>query len=85
MLALSCGTWALSSWHMDSLLVVHGLSCSEACGTLVSRPGTEPEFLALRGRFPTTRPPGKSQQIIIEYPQWLGLRDLVPCSRCKAT
>jgi len=40
------------------LVVVHGLSGSEACGTLVSRPGTEPEFLALQGRFPTTRPPG---------------------------
>ena len=79
------GTWAPWLWYVGSVVVVHRLSCSEACGILVSRPGIEPEFLALQGRFPTTRPLGKSQQIIIEYPQWLGLRGLVPCSRCKTT
>ena len=76
MLDLGCGMRDLSLWHMDSLVVAHGLSCSEACGILVSTPGIEPEFLALQGKFPTTRPPGKSQQIIIEYPLWLGLRGL---------
>ena len=44
-----------------SAVVVHGLSCSAACGNL-PRPGLEPVSLALAGRFLTTVPPGKSQR-----------------------
>ena len=40
------------SWqHRDSLVVVHGLSCSTACGILVPQPGIEPVSPALQGRF----------------------------------
>ena len=42
-----CGAWAL--------VVVHGLSCSKACGILVPQPGIEPAFPALQGRFLTPR------------------------------
>ena len=82
-----CGAWALGcagcscgarAWLLQGL-------AAPRCEILDPGPGIKPEFRILAGRFPTTRPPGKSQQIIIEYPQWLGLRGLVPCSRCKAT
>ena len=43
-----------------SLVVVRGLSCPTACGTLVSQPGIEPTSPALEGGFSTTGPPGKS-------------------------
>lgn len=33
---LSCSKQDLLLWGMDSLVVVHGLSCFEACGILVS-------------------------------------------------
>ena len=36
---------ALPLQRMDSLVVLHSLSCSQACGTLVPRPGTEPTSL----------------------------------------
>ena len=39
-----CGAQAPST-HTDSVVVVHGLSCSEACGILVLWPRTEPESL----------------------------------------
>ena len=45
-------------WHLDSVIVVHGLSCSVACRILVSRPGIEPTSPALQGRFLTTGSPG---------------------------
>ena len=45
----SCGTWAP--------LVVHGLSCSEACGISLDQ---GPVSLELAGGFLTTRSPGKS-------------------------
>ena len=35
---LSCSKQDLLLWGMDSLVVVHGLSCFEACGILVSPP-----------------------------------------------
>ena len=40
-----------------------GLSCSKACGILVSlpQPGIKPTWPALKGRHPTTGPIGKSQ------------------------
>ena len=44
---------------MVSVLVVHRLSCSTACGILVSRPGIKP---TLEGGFLTTGPPGKYQE-----------------------
>ena len=49
-----------------SLVVVPGLSCPEACGILVPRPGIEPGPPALEGRFLTTGPPGKSHQYYLE-------------------
>ena len=47
-------------WRTDSFVVARGhrLSCSSACGILVSRPGIEPPSPALQGRFLTTGPPG---------------------------
>ena len=42
------------------VVVVCGLICSAACGTLVPRPGMEALFLALQCGFLTTGPPGKS-------------------------
>ena len=42
-----------------SVDVVHGFSCSEACGILLE-PGIEPLSLALAGGFFTPEPPGKS-------------------------
>ena len=52
MLSLHWGAWAS--------LVVHRLSCSKACGILVSRPGIKPASPVLVGGFLTTGPPGKS-------------------------
>ena len=43
-----------------SVVVVQGLSCPEACGILVPRPGIEPLPPALASRFSTTGPPRKS-------------------------
>ena len=42
-------------------IVAHRLSCPKACGILVPIPGTEPTSPALKGRFLTTGPLGKSQ------------------------
>ena len=57
-----CVCWLLVAsdklWHLDSLVVVHRLSYSVACGILVSEPGIEPTFPALQGRFLTTGSPG---------------------------
>jgi len=50
----------LSLQHTDSLVVVHGLSCSELHGNLVPQPGIEPVSPVLEGRFLTIGPPGKS-------------------------
>ena len=43
-----------------SVVAAYGLSCPEACGILVPRPGIEPVSPALEGGFLTTGPPGKS-------------------------
>ena len=48
------------SRHAGSVIVAHGPSCSTACG-IFHRPGLEPVFPALAGRFSTTAPPGKPQ------------------------
>ena len=49
----------LSLQRVGCPVVARRLSCPVACGTLVPRPGMEPMFLALEGRFLTTGPPGK--------------------------
>ena len=59
-LGLSCHTWDLSLWSVGSVAVACRLSCSEACGILVPRPGIEPASPALEGGFLNTVPPGKS-------------------------
>ena len=57
-----------SSCLPQGLVVAHGLSCSTACGILVSRPGIEPASPALQGRFLTTGKPGKSHwQIFLMF------------------
>ena len=60
-------TWALqfvahglSLRRRSSVVVACGLSCPVACGILVPQPGIEPVSPALKGRFFTTGPPGKS-------------------------
>ena len=50
--------------YRDSLVVVHGLSWSIACGILVPRPRIEPASPALQGGFLTTGLPGKSPQYV---------------------
>ena len=56
-----------SLWQMDSLVVVHGLSCPVACGILVPRPGIEPESPPLASGFLTTGPPwGYPPQSLVE-------------------
>ena len=52
----SCGSRALAL-RLSS--VVHGLSCSAACGIFPDQ-GSNPMFPALSGGFLTTAPPGKS-------------------------
>ena len=47
-------------WGARASLVVHGLSCSKACGILISRPGIKPVSPVLVGGFLTTGPPEKS-------------------------
>ena len=54
----SCGLWVPK--RAVSVVAMHGLTCSTACGILVPRLGMEPMSSALQGRFSTTGPPGKS-------------------------
>ena len=58
-LSLVAVWWLLLLWHMDSPVVAHRLSCSEASGTLVPWPRIEPMSSALEGGFLTTGPLGK--------------------------
>ena len=55
-----------------SAVVVHGLSGSVACGILVPQPRVKPMSPALQGRFLTTGPPEKSQQIETELLMYRG-------------
>ena len=48
----NCGSQAQELWH--------GLNFFVACGILVPQPGIKPTSPALKGRFLTTGPPGKS-------------------------
>ena len=63
-LVVACRIFIMScrifSCGAQILVVAHRVSCSEACGILVPRPGIEPVSPALEGRFLTTRPPGTS-------------------------
>ena len=63
-------------WLMASLAVVHGLSCSVACGILAPQPGIEPMSPELQSRFSTTGPPGKSQLCAFNY--FVGIIWLLP-------
>ena len=47
-------------WQADSLVAEFRLSCSEACGILVTSPGIKPAFSALQSVFLTTGPPVRS-------------------------
>ena len=55
----SCGTRVVEC--MDSVVVVHGLSCFVACGVLIPLPVIEPMSPELQGGVFTTGPSGKSQ------------------------
>ena len=46
--------------HLGSVVVVHGLSCSERDMWKLPRPGIEPMSPTLAGRFVSTVPPGKA-------------------------
>ena len=61
-LVASCGIFVESCGILPcgSVIAEHGHSCSAANGILVSRPGIEPIFPTLQGRFLTTEPPVKS-------------------------
>ena len=52
---------------MGSVVVLHWLSCSWACGILVPWLGMEPISPALQGSFLTTRLPGKFPQTVISF------------------
>ena len=56
---LTLAVLGLPCFMQASLVVVHGLSCPQAYGFLVPRPGIECMSPALEGRFSTTRPPEK--------------------------
>ena len=47
---------SMGSRCVGSVVTVHGLSCSVACGILLPGPGIEPMSPALQGRFLTTGP-----------------------------
>ena len=55
---------------VGSVVVAHGLSCSLACGILVSWARIEPVSPALEGRCFTSGPPGKSHALACQ----MGLR-----------
>ena len=52
------------SRYVGSVIVVHGLSCSEACGIFPDR-GSNPCPPALAGGLLTTGPPGKSLEFLL--------------------
>ena len=61
---LSCCVRSTGSRRAGSVVVVHGPSCSAACG-IFPEPGLEPVSPALAGRFSTTAPPGKPHDRLI--------------------
>ena len=58
------GTGGLWSAQV-SVVDVHELNCSVACGILVYRPGVEPTSPTLQDKFSATGPPGKSLKDIL--------------------
>ena len=67
--ALCCQAWAPG--HKGSVVVVHGLSCSMACGILVPRPGINPWPLHWQT---DSGPPGKSLGCFLLFFFWVLLR-----------
>ena len=76
---LLCGAWALGRTVVtvatrglsstDSVVVVHRLSCPEACGILVPQPGIEPTspvFSALQADSLPSEPLRKSHRAVLE-------------------
>ena len=63
MSGLSCNRQDLSLQHMDSLAVVHGLSCPWLVESSQTR--VKPTSAALEGEFLTTRPSGKSRDGVL--------------------
>ena len=63
----SCGIFlcGVQTRHLGSVVAVHGLSYSAACGILVPQPGIEPMSPALQGRFSSTGPPGKCPSAVL--------------------
>ena len=59
-----CGSQAQQLWGVGSLVSVRGFSSPVACGILVPRPTIELTSPVLQGRFLTTRPPGKSPNLL---------------------
>ena len=54
------GLLALAAGRLGSVVGTRELSCPTACGIFVPGPGIEPVSPALKGRYLTSRPPGKS-------------------------
>ena len=73
MSGLGCSMWALS-YVMQNLLLqctgslveVHRLSCSVACGILVPQPEIKLVLPVLQGGHLTSGPPGKSLKVSLE-------------------
>ena len=55
-----CSAQPFQLWCVDSVVLLHELNCSTACGILVPQPGIEPASSELQGGFLTTELPGKS-------------------------
>ena len=54
--SLVAAAWTLQLQHVESVVVVHGFSCSTAYGILVSQLGIEPTSFALEDEVLTTGP-----------------------------
>ena len=61
------GIWVHKLQSTDSVVVMHKLSCTVACGILSDQPKIAPMSLALAGRFLTSGPPEKSQEESFVY------------------
>ena len=67
-----CLPWGLSCSLQDLSLGLtesrtHGINCPTASRMLDSGPGIEPMSPELQGRFFTTRPAGKSQEVVVLF------------------
>ena len=68
--AVGVGCTGSSLQHLTSPAAMHRLSCPTAYGLLVPRPGMKPVSPAVEGKFLTTGPPGKSQEMIFFKEPW---------------